>query len=793
MMRGVFESVTWPLRQLAWKIDEKVVWPVVDTVDELQYRFLGDGTPEISAPTPRWRRYGPELLAVGVLVVVAFLARRHSVPTDGLWLDDADPGAAAKASLSQLHMVSEGQPGFVAALIGLSRLTGGNSDSFAYPAFVAGTLGPALLYLALRKFGYERSVSALMGAALAAAQTHIVNSGRVRTFTTDLLIVLGLALVLPRLTRMRWSWKMGVAWIAVGVVVASLSGFALGAIAVAGVIVLLHPASDLRVRAVAVGAQGAAALALLLVQSNTYNTAKIDSQYRHIWDAFPDFHLNPLRLGGDLLLHLRRLAEVFPGGAHWLAMLCGLAAVAGIAAACLRGRQAIAARYLGLVLAATVVGSLLGKVPFGPKQTSPLDNGYRVSLWLVPVVAVGLAVVFQGLRRVLADRRLLRIGFDTAAYAAAAAILVSALAADQPPYPFPGAKSAAHLIESQVGKRDAVLIPFHAEWSFTTETSFSPNFTATPQQTEGYDPLSWDDRRIHYVGLDVDAPHVRGFVKNAKRVFVYYPALLVGGLLPPESKTRTMLTSTLRSLGFERQRAVTYQDAKVDIFKPTHVRGKPGANPQAKPHKPQAKPHKPQAKRQSGAGGQRLSLSQISQINLRLSDLPQGWQRLEYSLGNPFTRRVSTCLHVSEPTTPSVVTAALAAGRSRLFATSEVSRWTSTAAARNAYGALRGSDGARCVRSAEISTLRSASLPSSVTIKMIPPPPTGGYPALAYRATIRGPFHLDHGTIVFFSRGATGVLISSFNLGPTPFPSHLFSSLVAVVAGRLNAATPQGK
>lgn len=521
----------------------------------------------ISARAPWWRQYGPDLLLAGILAVVAFLARRHGLPTDGLWLDDADPGAAVmKASLSQLHLVGEDHPGFIVVLKGWSSLTGG-SNSLAHPAFIAGTLGPPLLYLALRRFGYERSISALLGATLAAAQADIVNSGRVRTFTIDLLIVLGLAMILPRLARTRWRWKTGVAWVAAAMVVASFSGFALGAIAVAGAIVVLHPASDLRVRAVAVGAQAAATLALLLVQGRTYNSAYIDAFYRQNWDAFPNFHLNPLRFGGELLLHLRRLAEAFPGGPSWLAMLCGLAALAGLAAACFRGRQAIRARYLGLVLAATVVGSLLGKVPFGPNQTSPLDNGYRVSLWLVPVIAIGLAAVLQGLRGLLADRRALRFGFDTAAFVAAAAILLSAGPAVR--YPFPGAKSAAQFIESHLSRRDALLIPFHAEWSFATESSFAVKMQATPDLSESYDPVWWADPRIHYVGLQVDAPHVVGAVKHAERVFVYYPALLVGGLVPAESETRTALASTLRSLGFGRQRTVSYQDgnAKVDILR----------------------------------------------------------------------------------------------------------------------------------------------------------------------------------------------------------------------------------
>src|SRR4051794_2317780 len=45
------------------------------------------------------RRYWPDALIVGALLVAAYLSRRHGLPTDGLWLDDADPGAAMKVPL----------------------------------------------------------------------------------------------------------------------------------------------------------------------------------------------------------------------------------------------------------------------------------------------------------------------------------------------------------------------------------------------------------------------------------------------------------------------------------------------------------------------------------------------------------------------------------------------------------------------------------------------------------------------------------------------------------------------
>ena len=54
------------------------------------------------------RRIATDLVVVGVLTVIAFLVRRHGLPTHGLWLDDAVEGAARKAPVVS---ADNGQPG----------------------------------------------------------------------------------------------------------------------------------------------------------------------------------------------------------------------------------------------------------------------------------------------------------------------------------------------------------------------------------------------------------------------------------------------------------------------------------------------------------------------------------------------------------------------------------------------------------------------------------------------------------------------------------------------------------
>src|SRR4051794_21470493 len=125
-----------------------------------------DGNAAVTPSASWWLRYGVDLTIAAGLAVVAFLMRRHGVPTDGLWLDDSITGAGLTASPSDLLTVSADHLGFTVALMGWRDLTGGSDAALTYLALAAGTLGPALLYLGLRWCGYERSVSALLAAVL---------------------------------------------------------------------------------------------------------------------------------------------------------------------------------------------------------------------------------------------------------------------------------------------------------------------------------------------------------------------------------------------------------------------------------------------------------------------------------------------------------------------------------------------------------------------------------------------------------------------------------------------------
>jgi hypothetical protein len=213
----------------------------------------------------------PDALIAVALGAIAFVVRRH-VPADGLFYDDAWQAFGAwKGSPSELITVGQTQPGFTAGLMAWTRVFGMGTASVVAPALIAGTLGPPLLYVALRRFGYVRSIAFLAGAALTSAEVHIAYSYHVKTYTFDVLIVLGLALAVRHLAPLRWTTATAAAWCIGAVAVGSFSSIALIGTAVAGVVLVLHPSGDRKLRASAVAVQLAALGALYLASSRTYN------------------------------------------------------------------------------------------------------------------------------------------------------------------------------------------------------------------------------------------------------------------------------------------------------------------------------------------------------------------------------------------------------------------------------------------------------------------------------------------------------------------------------------------
>lgn len=513
-------------------------------------------------PLPARRAF--DLACVAGLLVVSYLVRRGSLPVDGLWFDDSWVAAGAiHGTPRQLLVVGSGHPGLTALLMVIDRLGGGLGD-LGVPSLVAGVVTPPLLYLGLRSVGYERAVSALLGAALSVAPIHILYSGRVKGYTLDALGVLVVGMVLPHLARRRWTWPVGVAWVVASVALTSLSGFMLVALAGAGLVLALHPASDRTVRLVAVGAQAAIQAAYLAVARSKTDLAAIEQVLEDTYDTHMTFSWNPVALARELSTHLGRAAEVYPAGPDGLLAVLGIAAVVGLGLGAVRGRrraETIASRYFLVLVLVAAVGSFAGAFPFGPSnQPDLLSTGGRHGLWLVPAFAFGLAAVLHRLRAVAARWDAGRFAFDGVAVLAAVAIVVGGYAPAEDA-PFPGSGSAARFLAGAVGPGDAVIITGTSTFLYGIAVDTPVTVVATPDHQVGFAPV-YTDPRIHTVGewsLSPGSPReIRAWTEDADEVFVMAQGSLAAGPLDDVGRV-------LEDEGYTRER-VDFTWAVVDVW-----------------------------------------------------------------------------------------------------------------------------------------------------------------------------------------------------------------------------------
>ncbi len=492
--------------------------------------------PGAARPVPRGAGTGRafDVAAAIGLGGVAWFARWGSLPSDGLWFDDSWVAAGAMlGNPGNLLTVGSGHPGFTAVLMAVDRLGGGELAYLGVPSLVFGALGPPALYLALRSFGYERAISALLGAALVVAPIPILYSGRVKGYTLDILAVLLIAVALPLLARRTWRWPLAAAWTVVAVGVGTLSGYTLLATAAAGAILALHPAGDRRVRIVAVSLQVAIQGAYYLVAQSKTDLAGLEDAVETNYDGHLEFSWNPVTFGRELLAHLRRLAEVFPsspGDNRWWLALLAVLSVAGLVVASVKGprrAEMVAARYLLLLVVLAAGGSLVSRFPFGPNNRTadgwPLFSvGGRYTLWLVPALAFGLAALAHRAYRWAARRDRARLALGAGLALAAIAIIVAGYQR-APRAPFPGSESATRFVDASLGPDDVAIVTSTSTFSFAISTVTPVGVQPTPGHQVGFAPV-YMDPRIENVGKWAAEPgtpaEIRSWTADADRVLV---------------------------------------------------------------------------------------------------------------------------------------------------------------------------------------------------------------------------------------------------------------------------------
>ena len=434
-----------------------------------------------------------DLAVVIGLVVIGYLVRRDGLPVDGLFFDDAWVVAGAvHGRVGELFMVGSAHPGFTLLLKAWGQIGGGGLRTFAYPALFVGIAGAPLLYLGLRRLRFARSICLLMAAVLVVSDVHILYSGRVKSYTFDTALVIVIIAALPALARATWRWPLAVGWVLAAVVAGTFSGYLLLATAVAMIVLVLHAGSDRAVRVGALAVQGLLQLGLYLAERRTTDLDEIERSMEDLYDGHLSLDRNPGQSVEEIFKHLDRIADVYPGGSgRWLSVVA-VVAIGGLVASALSRRrrdEALVARYCLLLIVIAFVGGLLHRFPFGPATRNALSlagsTGGRHVLWMVPAIAVGLALV---LRRALdalgSDLRRL---FDGLLVVLALAVVIQQYDPARP-YLQPGSASATAYIDSHVRPDDAVIVLDERVYLFAVSTDAPFRLRPTPEHMIGFTP-----------------------------------------------------------------------------------------------------------------------------------------------------------------------------------------------------------------------------------------------------------------------------------------------------------------
>jgi hypothetical protein len=340
-------------------------------------------------------------------------------------------------------------------------------------------------------------------------------------------------------------------------------------------IMLLRPAGDRAIRAVAVAGQGALYLALTQAVRRTYDVKELEVWWRQNFDAFVGFDVQPLGFVSHVGTHMRRVAAVFSGGPAWWATLVLITALLALAVDALvrrRSARALRAQYLLLLVLVAVAASVVSLLPLGPTS-----DGMRLSLWLVPIFAIGVASALERLRVALAHQFAFRIAFDAAAVAAAALLVVSA-SNGGPDYPLSGSRTATQFVERALVTNDAVFIEHTGSmYPYAVASHLHP--IVWPQHDKIAFRPEFRDRRFHYIGFTgnlgdtllltsiSDADDRRDIARaigRADRVFLY-----VEGISYIPRGGRLAFATALDQLGFTQVNDARFGNAHVLVWRRT--------------------------------------------------------------------------------------------------------------------------------------------------------------------------------------------------------------------------------
>jgi hypothetical protein len=342
-------------------------------------------------------------------------------------------------------------------------------------------------------------------------------------------------------------------WIIATVLLGTFSIYALVATAVAGVILVLHPRRDVRVRLVAVAVQSIVQVGYLAVISGTYSGDALHAFWKTS-DGYVELDANPFTTAGNFVDHLRGVFSVYPTDAHRLALVAAVVALAGLAYAARRTR-AVPARFLLLLFAVAAAGGVLQVLPFGAWHG--FSYWGRLTLWLVPSIALGLAEALRQCAKRLGHRSIARATFDIALYAFAVVVFVASIG-KAPPYTVSGSHTATAYIDAHRRSDDLLVLVPRSAYAYGIETRAPVDFRPDAQSIVG-SRLVFDDHTVQFEYRP--APDIRDRLTGVRTVYVY-AAVPRRGIL----QRAQPVIDQLRATGFHERERLHFDQSKLQIW-----------------------------------------------------------------------------------------------------------------------------------------------------------------------------------------------------------------------------------
>lgn len=412
-------------------------------------------------------RASVDFVFVAVLVGVTVALRATGLPAPSLWFDDAWIGLVTKAdTFEEIKLAGLTAPGFAILLKGWLTLFGFTELNAQLPAFLLGVATPPLAYVLLVWRGVHRLAAGIGALLLAVSAVHIQFSDRVKQFTLDGVVSLGLIAVFWWLlddvrSARRWGWAAAAA---VGAVLLSTPSLVLviAGFGVAWGLLLLEHRGAYRVALVPTALSGVFAIGWTAFVLAPVRNPLLEDFWARYYISVRD---GPTQALGDTAVRLERLVE-------------RAFALPTVAAVVLLGLASLLVLFRRPVLGLFLVVPVLIAVVLAAAEVAPLGAG-RVDIYLYPGFAVTVALALDELA-----------GISRLALVAISATLVGLFAAN---YSSPGGYPqqdleplVAHL-EREASSSDAILVYPHASFAFGLYTSWPVELVSSEAWSTGFE------------------------------------------------------------------------------------------------------------------------------------------------------------------------------------------------------------------------------------------------------------------------------------------------------------------